>query len=385
MKHQPRDPPVKPSSECVDRASCIYCGAAIIPMIGKKDHVVPEAFGEFRGGLRFRFICDRCNSRIGEAEGQLAACGHESVEREQFLGAQRRRKPERIPAKGSASGAPFPRRTAQTSDGERRAIVDRRTGRPIFPDQLTIKDGSGTRHFVDLFPGMPPSAIREAIEGLGIDGPLSMEGLWDEDLSPGYLEALAAALPGADFGHFSTCPAGEQDPCPVRFDFTVTEAYFRAVAKAAFHNLLCCFIDMDGRSAEFDRIRNFIREGSQEGSDPPILDRGESLVRVVPGVLDEFCGGVRLCHLLAAFEFPSCCIGLVRFFVGPSSPTLTYWVRLSGHQNPRNPRWRFVVARYSFDDPVPVDGPVGRTEIAHDSAIWMAPPPGSSVPIGTCL
>ncbi len=308
-------------------ANCIYCNRHFDPRIGEGDHIIPAALGEFRRLRRFRGACSDCNIRIGKSEAQLLRCGPEAYLARISQPAGRRSKKHK--AWQPALGAPPP---AMFSEHEGVDLIVRPVdGNPSNVetiDQLVIVDEKGDQHPIPIYPGMDANAVRAKIESLQVEGCYTVRFNVSDDHYD-WLNGLIAEL----------WPDSERSELPPiepgvswrrgRVTLTVSDHYFRAVAKIAFHFYLCyCAPELSGHEPEFAEIRKFIVSGGrvEEFFSSP----GDSPIYFgVPfGATPE--GGTlsppQWCHLLVADDTQEITIVYVQLFIGPGYVNRPHYV-----------------------------------------------------------
>ncbi len=130
---------------------------------------------------------------------------------------------------------------------------------------------------------------------------------------------------------------------------TVTEAYFRAIAKIAFHYLLKMYPDLTGFEREFDDIKEFIWNGG-------------NVERFVVQRRDQFIANFRLgyrptnwMHVLASERARGRITVYSQFFVGPRSLPLPYEIKIGRdpariHTNRQRYAHEYVILEASADN-----------------------------------
>jgi len=312
----------------VQEEKCIYCGKAFDATRGAGDHIIPAQLGEFRGDVRFRRICPKCNSRIGRSEQQLLQCGPENFFRDIVNPAAppgRRRGRSRV--KG-ALGAASPEFTIDRDDHRELVQPSRdhpQDARPV--DQIVIHDGAGGEHHIRLFPRMRPEQLRERVRSRGVK---EVSIAWlscDEGKWPTYVDLLTRAWPKTRFEERPPIEPGVHR-VRVGVKFTVNDHYFRAIAKIGFHYYLAhSRRGFSGDEPCFKGIRDLIMDGGN--IDQFFHSRGGRFVLPV----DVKTAGLtatpaQWCHVLAADETAGVAVAYVRLFVGPGSIPPPHYVTL---------------------------------------------------------
>jgi hypothetical protein len=353
----------------VDSECCIYCGNVIDGARGEGDHIIPVQLGEFRGDVRFRRICTSCNNAIGRSEQQFLRCGPESFLRDVVNPrVPHRRQRGRSPAK-RVMGAPGPESTI--SRGDHNQLVFRCEDNPtnIFPvDQLVIHDDKDQEHFVQLFPNMRPEQLLERVKKAGVN---VINRAWvhcEEDHLFRFRCLVVAAWPQHPIQELSVTDAGVH-PVAGQITVTVTDHYFRAIAKIAFHYYLSrCQRGLRGDERCFEPIRSFIMTGGDS-------DRffGKSHIEFAIPCGDLPTGGVvtprQWCHVMAADESASVVVIHLQFFVGPGCVPPPWYVTLGDIGSPLvvpDLTWGHV---YLYDDPPLPGGYAGFVQQAQISRL----------------
>ena len=302
-------------------ATCIYCGGTVRLGKGRGDHIIPVQLGEFREDVRFQRICQRCNSQIGKSEQQLLQCGNERFFRDivkpNVPSARRRRRKRGRPQGRGAAGAPGP--VSTYDHGDHHALMNplddgSQNAHPV--DHIVIQDGQGGEHYFELFQGMRLEQLRERISKKHIKRIVNawlhcVEKRWNE-----YEPLLQAICPK---GRIEELPSMERGIHRVqgRITLTVTNHYFRALAKIAFHYYLArCRRKFVGDEDCFSQIRDFI----MIGGDVDQFFRHPGPTFLMPfGKLP--CGDVitprQWCHVFVADESSNVLGVYMQLFVGP--------------------------------------------------------------------
>ncbi len=310
-------------------ASCIYCNRHFDPHAGEGDHIIPAALGEFTGLRRFRGACSECNIRIGKSEAQLLRCGSEAYLARISQPAGRRSK--KYKAWQPALGAPPPAMFSE-HDGIDLLVrpVDGNPSNVETIDQLVIVDEQGGQHPIPIYPGMDSDAVRARIESLHIQGRYTVRFNVSDDHYEWLNGLLTELWPHSDRAELPPVEPGVSRK-PGRVMLTVSDHYFRAVAKIALHFYLCyCARKVSGHEPEFAEIRKFILSGGRV-EDFFSSSRDSPVYFGVPfGPTPD--GGTlsppQWCHLLAADDTQPLTVVYLQLFIGPGYVNRPHYVVL---------------------------------------------------------
>jgi hypothetical protein len=306
--------------------NCIYCGKPFCPLKGQGDHVLPSrVFGEFRGDRPFRGVCTSCNNDLGRFEQQVAQASPLGFYRWVVKPNLGRRKHRGDVRQRGALGAPAPRFTATFGSTTVLAFPSSDNPLDLDPvDQVVIVDTGGKEHQIRLFPGMSAQRLRCEIEQLGVG---DLKEAWfqcDPSVTDQYKALVAQVYPATKIAEEGQIQPGDYR-VPTRIDFQVTDAYFQAIAKIAFHYYLVRNRrGFRGSEPVFAELRDFIRNGG----DARRFFRTSGRKFEVPFGRTSTGGIVTpkgWCHLFAADETEGMVVVYLQLFVGPQSlPPPTY-------------------------------------------------------------
>lgn len=304
--------------------TCIYCPQPANSI----EHPLPAAFGEFEGApCLVDYVCRKCNNeRLGVLDEQLSRCGPEAFIR-RFYGVQGRVTHDPVNSfyRGSAKGHRLEMKVFDPNVGYDVLLecdngVFRQMCQLIF-----IEQSGGKTHHLPIHEGMSPEQLRAAFNSLGVAAPYDMhvfhgpeEKAWIEPL-------LKATSPGMSFGPGTTGSTSYSAGGAVKF--TLTNRYFRAVAKIGFHYFLTQFRDFRGDEPVFSDLRQFLLD------DDAGVDRANEFVgeRQLP-LIGEMLDGSRpdgwighaLCADITNGEFRA----HVQLFISEDFQPRIYTVRL---------------------------------------------------------
>jgi len=317
------------TSQTGGASRCIYCCTPIDVGKGVGDHVIPDALGEFVGGFRFRRICPQCNSIIGACEQQLVSCAPESFLRNLIKPQSKRSRRRGASGFRSAMGAAAPVFTVETGDHSVPVEPSRDDPRNVHPvDAVTVHDKAGEKHHIPLLPGMAVKDFKERVEALGIGPPKKVyldcgECNYDE-----FRELIEETWPGWQWQQQR--PTKEPGTYRVygHAMYTINLAYFRSLAKIAFHYYLCCTQrEIEGTEPEFEGVRSFIMSGGDKD------EFFHSSGRTFMTPFGATAGGAaitstRWSHILAVDESHDVVVAYVQLFVGPGWVPDPYYITL---------------------------------------------------------
>jgi hypothetical protein len=307
--------------------TCIYCGASDVTV----EHPLPRALGNFKGYVPLEDkLCSRCNVICGQLDEQLCRCGSEAFFRK-FLGVTGRSGHEDVNPfyRGSSRGGRLEMTGTNHDTGQEKeleltgpnSVRELRCAKLITEDgsifTITITDGMTKEEFqkrviatgVKLFKHVELSAAPEEIP-------------WVESLFEGFTMKGKAEW---------VQPAGPIIYGPHTIKFTVTDRYFRAIAKIGFHYFLTKFRRFRGDEPCFADIRNFIIKDCSLDEVPRFVTYSRE-----PFVY-QLRAGDRLSawgHLISTESNYTDFRAKVQLFVGPETRPLVYTVQLGKNPSP---------------------------------------------------
>ncbi len=305
--------------------TCIYCGAADTNL----EHHLPRCLGNFKGYVPLTDrVCTLHNAICGQLDEQLCRCGSEAFFRK-FLGISGRPEHDEVNSfyRGSSRGGALEMFGTSHETGEEKELelVGPNAVRELRCVKLTTEDGSA--YTIRITDGMTPAEFRRRVTALGIKffkhaniSAAPEEIPWVESLFEGFkIEGKTEwAQPSRPimYGPFS-------------IKFTVTDRYFRAIAKIGFHYFLTKFPRLRGDEPCFSEIRDFIT------NDCPLEEIGRLVTESREQLIYQLRFGDRLRvwgHLIVVESGHTGFRAKVQLFVGPQSASRVYTVQLG-----RNP------------------------------------------------
>jgi hypothetical protein len=304
---------------------CIYC----LVTADSLEHPLPAAFGEFENAPQLvDHICRRCNNeRLGVLDEQLTRCGPEAFIR-RFYGVQGRVMHDPVNSfyRGSAKGQRLEAKVFDPKLGfEVLLECDNGVWRQLC--QLVFIEQSGKKtHHLPIRKGTNPEQLRAAFDKLGVCPPSDNSVLVDPEEQVWVQPLLKAVWPTISFSDTGT-PASSNYPDGGAVKFTLTNRYFRAVAKIGFHYFLTQFPELSGHEPAFSDIRQFILDEATG------VDRANEFVGERPQpLIGEMLGGGRpagwVGHALCADISDGECRAHVQLFICEDFQPSIYTVRL---------------------------------------------------------
>jgi len=311
--------------------ACIYCGQKDNL---SEEHYLPRGLGKFRGyePLKGR-ICAECNNVFSPLDEQILRSGREAFLRE-ILGIEgRRRKGEKRPSpflRGSAGAPPLLMETMHPKHNIKiylEVIRGTRTARPLR--QLVLLDQGGQWHGIRIPDHMKESSqLRAELHSRGVERILVGHILLNEDTERTWIEHLFSDFKADGPIEWSTTGDDEETyDAKIVVTTTVTQNYFRGLAKIGFHYFLCHIKHFRGSEDAFEGIRNFIKNGGT--TEDFLEERSDQVIEQLKlGCYRLNCWG----HILVAEMDYQMLRAKVQLFVGPEFLAPVYIINLG-----RNP------------------------------------------------
>ncbi|MGK2860242.1 MAG: hypothetical protein ACSLFQ_23850 [Thermoanaerobaculia bacterium] len=184
---------------------------------------------------------------------------------------------------------------------------------------------NGRPHHIPIREGTTPEQLREAIERLGVSTPESGQIVCSQEDRDWVLALLQSVWPSANL-----VQAGETSGVygGATVGVTLTDRYFRAVAKIGFHYFLTQFPSYSGHESGFAELKGYIldEQGPVECANVFIGKRQLPLMGafVAQGARPK---GWKA-HVLCAEVKDSACLAHVQLFLSEDWPAPTYTIRL---------------------------------------------------------
>lgn len=301
-----------------DTKQCIYCSTLFDPTVGEGDHILPAALGEFSGFETFRGSCNSCNNLFGHSEEEIVRCGPEA-----YLA--RVSDPPRRRARGGKAWTATKNAKPPAMFNERfgaRLVVKPVTRDPRnveTVDQLVVITETGEQFPIMLYVGMSAKDIKDRIAALKVQGKMEVHFNVAEKHMDWFNSILPILFPDALVHDLPPTEVGVQRVQSL-IQFKVSDHYFRALAKTAFHYYLQYNgVGIRGDEPEFEGVRQFISKGGN-------MESFFKTAAEVPVIFstpfgDMPCGGIvqpsGWGHMLAADDSTGIVVVFLHLFLGP--------------------------------------------------------------------
>lgn len=305
--------------------TCLYCPEPALSL----EHIIPAALGEFENApvLRNR-ICKVCNNRLGLLDEQMVRSGPEAFIRRYYNITGRPGHDSVDPFyRGSAGGQRLEMKVFDPDLGFE-ILMERTDGNYRQLRQLVfIEQSTGKIEHIPIGENMTAEELRDAYNRLGLTPPLEMHLICDPKEEQWVQDLVCATSPGTTFGPGTR--GAMIYGSGLAISFSLTERYFRAVAKISFHYFLSQFPHYSGHEPKFDDIRQYIVTGDRD------VNRANGFVgeRSLP-LVGEALGGARpdgwVGHILCADVTNGEYRAHVQTFISEDFQPRIYTVRLGG-------------------------------------------------------
>lgn len=307
--------------------NCIYCPATDLT----QEHHLPRGLGSFKGYVPLADrVCVRHNGICGQLDEQLCRCGSEAFFRKALGISGRKRRDQVNPFYRGSSGGGVLEMTGicqETGEEKELELLGPKSVQELRCVKLTAENDS--TYTIRIAPKMTPEEFRLKVKALGIkffkyvDISAAPEEIpWVESLFEGFQSEGEIEW---------TQPQGPIVFGPITVKFTLTDRYFRAIAKIGFHYFLTRFSRFRGDERCFSEIRDFIMNSSSFDGIERFVAQGRTQFEcsLGKGQMPNAWG-----HLIAA---ESDYIGFrakVQLFIGPERIPRVYTVRLGKNPSP---------------------------------------------------
>lgn len=307
--------------------NCIYCGASDVTV----EHPLPRGLGNFKGYLPLADrLCKRCNGTCGQLDEQLCRCGSEGFFRK-FLDISGSTGHDEVNSfyRGSSRGGRLEMFGTNHETGEEKELelLGPNAIRELRCVKLIAEDNSART--ITITDGMTREEFQKKVIALGI-----------KFFKHAFISAAPEEIPWVEslFEGFKAegktqwvQPTGPIMYGPFTIKFTVTDRYFRAIAKIGFHYFLTKFPRFWGDEPCFSGIRNFIT------NDCPIDEIGRFVTTSREQFAYQLRAGDRLSvwgHLIGVEADYTGFRAKVQLFVGPESRSIVYTVQIGKNPSP---------------------------------------------------
>lgn len=242
--------------------TCLYCPEPALSL----EHIIPAALGDFEGApLLHNRICRTCNNRLGLLDEQMTRSGPEAFIR-RYYNITGRPSHELVNPfyRGSADGKRLEMKAFDPALGveillERTGGEYRQLRQLVLIEQTSRKVGH-----IPIPEKMTAEELRTACRRLDLKPPLDIHVICSQEETPWVQDLVRATSAGAGFGPMGQ---GTKSYAPgAKISFSLTERYFRAVAKIGFHYFLSQFPQYSGHERKFADIRQYIAAGDRDVS-----------------------------------------------------------------------------------------------------------------------
>lgn len=335
-------------------ANCIYCSEVFDPRKGQGDHVLPVQFGVFRGDKRFRGCCSKCNNAIGKHEEQLIRCGPESEDLRKLRPSRPAKRARGNRSSIGAGGFSPPKNSTPIDGFEVPLFHDLHTGLKRTKEGLTLRLKSGEFAHIELHETTSAKWLDEELRQYGDIESCHFRA--ETQNLKRYMELVKSIRPECHVEPRDETPMGVST-VPVRIQIEVGTAYFRSIAKLAFHTyLLASHRSFSGGEAIFAPIREFVLRG--DNVEDFIQHKTLNMPIPVRDWVSRIAPVSRLCHMVFIEDGPKEIIVGVKLFHGSE---LSNWRRLVIARYPvlvpARPR---VLLAFVYDDPQQSSGSAGQ-------------------------
>jgi hypothetical protein len=327
-----------------------------------KEDYLPIALGRFKEcePLCDR-VCDKCNNRIGNtAEVQFLRAGPIAFFR-WLLGIEGRDGPPPSPFYRGAGGAPPLYMLGRVPGFDYDLLWEVEPGtESVSPlRQIVFNHSLAGYHPVSILDRMRghPEVLIHYLRDNRLEDAKPVHVFAAPDEIP-WVTELVRAVGGLPPGNWATTSFTPQK-IQLVVNLSVTEAYFRAVAKIAFHYTLKMFPGLTGLEHEFRQIKEFIWSGGH----------ADRFVRQNNGqFVENFRRGYRpthWMHILAVERSYERIVVFAQFFVGPQSLPPPYTVSVGRDPSKIFSRPEQRAHQFVILDPTGSSGVVGVMEDAQ--------------------
>jgi hypothetical protein len=349
---------------------CVYgCGRDA----ASQEHPLPAAFGSFKNypALNDR-VCADCNGKCKILDEQVSRGGGEGLFRT-LLGIRgRKRNKKANPFYRGSAGASRLTMTGEPLCGQPKSalgIDDMDAGAFGELRQVLFIFKDGTSRGIPVTADTPPERFKALISDIDLSQVEQVHLYADKEEIEPIGSMLQQVWPKSYFGD-AMAPRGTATYGNVTVDFTVTERYFRGLAKIGFHYFLSQISRYTGAEEIFKDIREFIM------TDGP-LERIDNFVRRYNGqLLPELQMGLKPSewfHLTTAEVDEYNLSSRIQLFMGPEYLAPIWRIQLA--KNPSPIRWdEFYMSLYRYyerADRTEYDGEVHTSRVTRSGSCTL--------------
>jgi hypothetical protein len=302
------------------KIKCIYCNSEG-PF--SEEHSLPMSLGEFKGfPYILNKVCKDCNTKIGKSEEQFGRSGPEAFFRK-YLGVRGRVTHDVVNPFLRGSMGANPIEFKSKLPGEEIEILwefnpEGKTVREVR--QIVFIDEEGKSYPLRISDWMKSTdQIRAKMEELGLKGKNLSARVFAPDEEMFSVESLVSSL-GKTFEWLPPQPTDQIQGAQITL--SVTDHYFRAIAKIGFHYLLSASDYFEGNESYFESIRKFIMEGGN--TEDFVTQNFEPIISFPSNYRPLYWG-----HVLVAEQIHGYIQARLQFFLGPQYDPPTHIVRLA--------------------------------------------------------
>jgi hypothetical protein len=303
----------------VNQARCIYCNCEG-PF--SEEHTVPRGLGEFKDSPKLNnHVCKKCNGIVGKLEDQFCHCGPEGyIRKAEGISGRPSHKEVNIFQRGSAGGKAIDMVSLYPELGI--PILWQINGVNSVNEvkQILLIPENGEPYCLRIQDWMKePKDLHKAILDLNL-GKIKEARIWAPPEEMEQIEKLVSPL-GEGFRWLPESPPGTIKKSVIKF--TVTEPYFRAIAKIAFHYFLAITPSLSGHELFFQNIKNYIYAG--KGRKEEFIKEEKGPILGVP----ENCTLNVYCHIIVVAWENGNIQARMQFFYGRGFNPPVYRIRIA--------------------------------------------------------
>lgn len=335
---------------------CIYCNENEAT---SGEHYLPACLGNFQNYEQlYDRLCGKCNRTIGLLDEQFCRCGPEAFFRI-ILGIKGRKYHKKVNPiyRGSAGGKRIVVESKHPKlDCTMFCEIDE-GGNNVFPArQLIVIDSNDIYHSILITENMKdPTDLEKELNNKGILNSKVVE-CWTSPEEEAWVDRLCKGL---DFrvNWDDAIEYQKVENTIISATFTVSDNYFRAISKIAFHYFLKYFNQFSGNEKQFDGIKQYIKFGGNSDNWVRQVE-GSFVVGLKPG----FTTTDSYCHIIAVDKNAKTIRAMLNFFIGPKGVPPQYYEVFIGENPERIIFPQGVGHQFVYYDEVDKNGYCGRMD-----------------------